>query len=71
MPNSGGALEATSKFNPFHLKTGTYHSGYEEEMTLKELWTSFFCFFLFFALWWGPCNQESNSQLIWARILSP
>ena len=42
MPNSGGALEATSKFNPFHLKTGTYHSGYEEEMTLKALWTSFF-----------------------------
>ena len=45
MPNSGGALEATSKFNPFHLKTGTYHTGYEEEMTLKALWTFFFFFF--------------------------
>lgn len=47
MPNSGGALEATSKFNPFHLKTGTYHTGYEEEMTLKALWTFFFFFLLF------------------------
>ena len=49
MPNSGGAPEATSKFNPFHLKTGTYHTGYEEEMTLKALWT-FFLIFVFFSL---------------------
>lgn len=37
-PNSGGAIEVTGKFNPFHLKTGTQHTGYEDEMTSQALW---------------------------------